>query len=411
MEEQERPLSPGQNLMLMAMAVLLILALMLGSGLILILFGLLVMTNIASALWGRHALARLEYERTFSRSRCFVGEEVDLTLTLTNRKLLPVTYLQVEDMVPEPLQIMARRLAFKRIGQTTLRLLFGLSWYQKVIRRYRLTPTRRGYYELGPVTLRGGDPFGYVNGARTLDCRNALVVYPQTVPLEKLGIPTRRPFGDLKSRDRLFEDPMRFAGVRDYQPGDPLSRVHWKATASSGRLQVKLLDPSSNMGLAVFLNTWGFDIFWQGMDESVEVGCTVAASIVQWATEQGLAVGLYANGLVQATPVRPTLRMPPARGEHVLPEALEGLARLQMPTRDSVAELMALEVPGLSYGTSVVVITRLVSDELAGAILDVQRSGRPVTLVMLGGTAAPDLPGVRVYQVPGEEALHAAVLA
>jgi uncharacterized repeat protein (TIGR01451 family) len=406
--------SPPQHFSpaLWALAGLLLLTLIFRSG-ILLLVALLVGTTILAAyLWGRYSLNRLEYRRGFDRPRCFVGEEVALTVAVTNRKLLPVTYLTVSDTVPDELVIESQRLQFSRKGKGLLELAFGLSWYEMVVRHYRVTPVRRGFYQLGPATLVAGDPFGYVKQYQEVPDPETLIVYPRVVPLDRLGIPTRRPFGDLKSRNRLFEDPMRFAGVREYQPGDPLSRVHWKASAGSGRLQVKLLDPSANFGLAVFLNTWAYDRFWEGsVQQSLETGCVLAASIVNWAGDEGLAVGLYANGLTAGWGM--DLRLPTARGPHVLPQALEGLARLGSPSRTAIADLLADEAPRVGYGTSVVVITSHVNEELAGAMLKVHRSGRPVTLVLTGTAQIdlPRLPGIQVYAVPGEEALHAAVLA
>lgn len=396
----------------LGLAVLLAVALILRSPLLLILAGALLLTVVLAHVWGRYALERVEYRRQLERSRCFVGEELELRVELTNRKILPITYLAVDDVIPVELQIGATTLAFHRVGKALLRFLFGLSWYQKVVRHYRLTPTRRGFYRLGPAVMQGGDPFGYVSEIRTIEQTDTLAVYPRIVPLDSLGIPTRRPFGDLKSKDRLFEDPLRFAGVREYQPGDPMSRVHWKATAASGNLQVRLLDPSSNPGVAVFMNTWGWDLFWQGVDPAVlETACVVAASIGHWACEEGVPVGLYANGLVQGWGM--TLRLPPARGAGVLQQMLEGLARLQMPTNFSLAETLGQETPSLQYGTSVVIISRQITEESADAIVRVHRSGRPVTLVLIGDVEKlPELlPGIRVYRVSGEEALHAAVLA
>lgn len=396
----------------LGLALLLVLALILRTPLLFIMFGLLGAVAVLAEVWGRYALTRVEYRRTVERHRCFVGEELELRVELTNRKVLPVTYLTVEDTVPTELAIHSQTLAFARVGKGLLRLLFGLTWYQKVVRHYRITPTRRGYYQLGPATISGGDPFGYVQQHLTVAEPEVLIVYPKVMPLTELGFPSRRPFGDLKSKDRLFEDPIRFAGVREYQPGDPMSRVHWKATAASGQLQVRLLDPSANLGIAVFVNTWGFDLHWQGTDPaSLEPSCVLAASVVNWAYEEGLPVGLYANGFTYGWGM--SLKLPPARGPQVLPQALEGLARLHMPTGESLSDLLAAEAHGLQYGTSVVVITRSVSEELAQTLLRVQRSGRPVTLILVGAKAdlTYSLPGVRIYDVAGEGALHAAVLA
>jgi len=396
----------------MGLSVLLILALFMKSGLLLLALLLLGAAALVAIQWGQHALDRIEYHRQFDRVRCFPGEEVELRVELTNRKVLPVTYLTVDDQVPDELEIHSRKLTFIRRGKGLLRLVFGMAWYQKVIRHYRVTATRRGVYSLGPVRVTGGDPFGFVQHDIELDERAELVVYPRIVPLEQLGIPSRRPFGDLRSRDRLFEDPLRFAGVRDYQPGDPLSRIHWKASAATGRLAVKLLDPSSHLGVAVFINTWGWELFWMGSEQdAIEAACTTAASVVQWAMDEGVPVGLYANGFVTGWGGR--LRLPPARGPQVLPHALEGLARLFAPSRTPVADILAEESRGLAYGTSVVVITRQVLDGTADELMRIHRSGRPVTLILVGEqkVAIPALPGISIYEVPREEALHAAALA
>jgi len=401
------------TLLLASLVGLLGLAALLRSALLLMIVMLLGLTFLATLCWGRYALARLEYRRGFSPSRCFAGDQVDLIVEVTNRKILPVTYLTIDDVVPEELAVSSRKLRFLRTGHGVLRLLFGLTWYQKVIRHYQVRATRRGFFRLGPAQLCGGDPFGYIQKVTEVATPVALVVYPRIVPLTDLGIPAHCPFGDLHSRDRLFADPLLYAGIRDYRPGDPPNRVHWKASAASGSLKVRTSDPSSHLGLAVFLNTLSYAKVWMGSDApAFETGCEVAASVVNWACEQGQPVGLFANGLVHEWGI--SLRLPPAHGADVPPHALEGLARLQPLSVETIAELLMDEAPRLSYGSSIIVITRVVTDELSAALAVVHRSGRPVSLVLTGSAdtgPAPQLRGVQIYRVPGEGALHAASLA
>lgn len=400
------------GLVWLGVAGLLLLALWTRSGLLLFIGILVSMVGTMVAVWGRYGLSRVEYRRSLGQSRCFAGESVPLTVEVTNRKILPISHLEVEDSVPAALQVQSQRMRFQRKGRERLHLLFSLAWYEQVVRHYTVTATRRGCYRLGPAMVSAGDPFGWVERSMEVPPSDLLLVYPRILPLEEVGLPVRRPFGDLSSRDRLFADPLRFAGVREYRPGDPLNQVHWKASAAAGRLQVKQLDPSASLGLAVFLNTWAYDQFWAGEDSSsLEAGATLAASILHWANENGLPAGLYANGPVYEWGF--SLRLPPARGEHVLPHALEGLARLMPGSPQPIWELMDLEVPNLPYGSTLVVITRQVNDELAAALMKAQRSGRPVTLVVTNPEPAPlpALPGVRIYEVGGEEGLHAAVLA
>lgn len=392
---------------------LIVLSLILQKGLLLLMAGLLWLTRSFSRMWGEHSLTRVDYHRRFERSRLFVGEEVALTVEVVNRKVLPVPELAVDDEVPQELEIRGRRTRFLRLGAGVLRHLFSLAWYQRVTRRYTVVAARRGCYRIGPAILRSGDPFGFVEKQRQVSETADLIVYPTIFSLEQVGIPSRRPFGDLKSRDRIFEDPSRFAGVRDYRPGDPLNRVHWKASAAAGSLQTKIFDPSVNAGLVIFANAWSFDHAWHGTDgSSFERGFSVAGSIVSWAVTEDIACGLYVNGI--AVGWGKLLRLPPSRGEGVLEHALEGLARVQPIGSVPIHAMIEEELPTLSYGTSVVIITRSVSDDLAASVARVQRSGRPVTLVLTAGRSAgrlPHLPGVRVYEVPGEEALSGALLA
>lgn len=391
-------------------AALALLALILRSPLLLLVALLVGALALAVALWGHYALVRLDYERAFDCDRCFVGEAVGLRVSVTNRKPLPLTFLLVDESVPGPLEIKSRSLQFQRRGRSTMRQPFGLSWYQQVVRHYTVIPTRRGIYRLGRAEIHGGDPFGWADRRLTVGETAPLIVYPRIVPLDRVGLPTKRPFGDLRSQDRLFSDPLRIAGVREYRPGDPLNRVHWKASAAAGQLQVKQYDPSTNPGLAIFLNTWSFGHFWEGDDvAALEAGCTLAASVVNWAAENGFAAGLYANGMTQGWGM--SLRLPPARGAQVLPQALEGLARLQTGSPLPIHQMLLDEAPGLSYGTSLVIITRQVSDDLAAALYTLRRAGRPITLVVTGPDPVPELPGVRLYTVSGEGELHAAVLA
>src|SRR5205814_9612505 len=125
-----------------------------------------------------------------------------------------------------------------------------------------------------------------------------LLVYPKVVPLERLGLPASSPFGDVPVRRQwLFEDPMRTVGVREYRPGDNPRRLHWKATARapSQNLQVKVFEPTTSHRLHVLLNvsTSEQNWSWQGYDpEALEASITTAASVANWAAEQGLLVGL-----------------------------------------------------------------------------------------------------------------------
>ena len=74
------------------------------------------------------------------------------------------------------------------------------------------------------------------------------------VPLQGYDLASRRPIGDVRLMHRLYEDPTRIAGVRPYEPGDPLNRIHWRATARTGTLHSKITEPSTLTGATVLLD-------------------------------------------------------------------------------------------------------------------------------------------------------------
>ena len=113
---------------------------------------------------------------------------------------------------------------------------------------------RRGYYQIGPLVLETGDLFGLHRRYRVATEPHFLLVYPEVVPLEGYDIASRRPIGEIRLQHRLYEDPTRIAGVRRYEAGDPLNRVHWRATARTGVLHSKVYEPSTVAGATLLLD-------------------------------------------------------------------------------------------------------------------------------------------------------------
>jgi uncharacterized protein (DUF58 family) len=266
-------------------------------GLLLIALSLLTIV-LVSWLWNRLALWGVSYRRFFSERRAFCGEMVEVTLQVDNRKLLPLSWLRVEDTFPTDLPLEGGEVvisAGSNLG--TLSTFFSLNWYERRRRRYRLHCTQRGFYAFGPVTLESGDLFGLFRSQERQEKQEWLIVYPKVLPLAELGLPAKNPFGEIKAQKRIFEDPSRTIGVRDYQPQDGLRRIHWKATARHQRLQAKDYEPATSIKLIVFLNVATLRRHWMGViPELLEKAVSVTASIASYGIAQRWPVGVIANG-------------------------------------------------------------------------------------------------------------------
>ncbi|HEX9015121.1 MAG TPA: DUF58 domain-containing protein [Chloroflexota bacterium] len=358
----------------------------------------LLVAALISRLWERYALARVEYRRSFGSSRVEFGDEVELAIEVVNRKPLPLSWLEVEDEIPASLQVLRGRVQPSyRADRCVLASLMAMRPYERVRRHYLLRCPARGEHLFGPAKLHSGDLFGFALCDRTVESRDSLVVYPRVVPLERLGLPANNPLGDIRAQSWIFDDPSRVAGAREYRPGDSMRRVHWPATARSGRLQTRLYEATTAHKLGVFLNvsagegpawTYGFD------PDVLEFSIVVAASVVAWGLDRGYQVGLYSNGLHRGAG---GVSIDPASSPRQMEAVLLALARLEPIAGERFEDLLDRESRRLPFGMTAIVVSPGLSEGDIGALRQLRGVGHGLVAVLTGrGVAAASVPGVLV---------------
>ena len=369
----------------------------------------------AALLWLRVCLLGVSYRRSFERVRLFHGDEIALDIEIANAKPLPLAWLRAEDELPKALSIEPTRLAHSHHpGRQRLVNLISLRWYERVTRHYRVCAVQRGAWNFGPVRLLSGDMFGFAVREEVVQEIDTLLVYPRIVPLTALGLPSDRPFGEFRAMRRLAEDPLRLNGARDYVSGDSMRHVHWKATARRGSLQTKTFDASANRPLAFFLNINTHEHAWEGYDPDLqEFAITAVASLARWGWDQGQAVGLFVNTVTQ--PGAQAVRIRPAGHRDQLTLIFEALARIVPFGRWPIEETLRYEGLHLPYGTTLVVVTALLTEALRRTLLFLHDRGFALAVVTLGTAGdAPPIPGVPRHHIGGRaewERLDAITLA
>jgi uncharacterized protein (DUF58 family) len=350
-------------------------------------------------LWDRYSLNRVEYHRHLSSNRVFFGEKVEMQVEVSNRKPLPLPWLQLEDQIPNEVTMLKGDPS--PIFSTThqlLTVLFSLSWYHKVKRYYPIECLHRGYFTFGPAKISSGDVFGFFTRYQDIEMADHLMVYPKMVPLEKLGIPSRQPLGEIRTRNHLFHDPVLMMGIREYQSGDSLKSIDWKSTARTGRLQTRIFEPTTTVDMGIFLDVRTVSLpYWSVITEKLELAIVTAASIANQALSEGYRVGLYVN---KNNPNSLALmRVPPSRHPEQLKHILEELALIQPVEVTPIAQLVGSESRNLPWGSTLVVISAAPSEPLLSALFQMQRVGRKVVLITIGGSGAINSNGLTTYNV------------
>ncbi|MCX7911906.1 MAG: DUF58 domain-containing protein [Dehalococcoidales bacterium] len=368
---------------------------------------LFLLTGGVSRLWNHFCLHRVEFRRHLSQNKVFFGEEITYEIEVTNRKILPLAWLQVEDELPEKVQLLKGKAEATTEERVILQQTFPINMYHRVRRRYPMRCTQRGAFIFGPARLRSGDLFGFFRREAVFGKLDYLLVYPRLVPLEKLGIPSRQLFGDIRLRRHLFQDPVLTYGVRDYVPGDSLKRIHWKTTARLQKLQTKLYEPTTTVDISLFLDVRTLKApLWGSIHQLQELGIITAAAIAQAALAAGFRVGLTVNQRTRFS--KGILRVPESGHPEQLLHVLEALAQVHQVETVSMARLIRREAPSLPWGSTILVISAQPTEELLSVLVDLKRVGRGVALVMVGGEkkelASSAGGGVSVYQVTDEVA-------
>jgi len=362
----------------------LLLAAWYGQIIIVILLGLVLSTVGLAKLWSRWSLVGVSCQRHLSEQRVFPGEHIELKLGLANRKLLPLPWMQMDDEIPLKLSSDIPLAAGNRPGVGLLSKSTALLWYTRVSWKERLYCNKRGYYQLGPITLTSGDIFGFYPRSVTEPLIDHVIVYPRIFPLTQLGIPSSHPLGDNVAEQRIFEDPIRVIGVRDYNPRDSHRHIHWKATARRQELQVKVFEPTTTLKVAIFLVVDSFKAR-QGevhREEDFELGISTAASIASYLTEQRSAVGLFVNS--QLADYGQPFMLLPGSSTGQLVDILEALAKVTALSSSPFEEFLQAERSALSWGTTLVFIVYRPSQSLTEQLIGLKENGHKVLVLQIG---------------------------
>ena len=354
-----------------------------------------------SAAWNRLSLFGLHYRRHFGETRAFLGERIDLTLEVRNLKFLPLTWLEIIDIFSPTLLLDGGEVVVNRASNLGE---FSSFWmpgpFQRLTRHFTIKCTQRGYHTYGPATISTGDGFGLFSRKALASNQDRIIVYPRLYSVAELKLPAKNPFGERGSQLQLFEDPLRSVGIREWQSGDSLRRVHWKATARHQRMLSRVYEPSEEPQMLIILNVATLARHWLGnIPELQERAISVASSLAAYCTEARLPVGLIANGFLPGSDQ--AIRLLPGRSPGQLVRILELLAAITPFATQPIEDLIWREAPRLPWGATLLVVTAIAHDELLAALGDLSEAGRQVVLFTLAEEPpARQIAGISVYHLP-----------
>ena len=343
---------------------------------------------LISLFWAWLSVRGIALKRSTRTRRSQVGRIFRESFQVRNTHLLPKLWLEVRDHSNLP----------GHRASHVVPTLFSRSTYGWDV---KTTCVVRGEYQLGPLTVISGDPFGFFLTPRRINITERVIVYPMTVAINNFTLPMGFLSGGDAQRRFTHQITTNAASIREYVTGDSMNRIHWKSTARTGKLMVKEfeLDPLVDIWL---FNDFASDSLYE--DPSVqrvgqigniipgtqiippsteEYGVIIAASLAKYFIEGERAVGYAAY-----TPYRQVFQ--PDRGNRQLTRILQTLAVARSTSTHSLRGMLSLETPHFTRGTTLIIITSSLDLEwVTEAQILMRRGIRPMCIFIDPSSFAP----------------------
>ncbi|MEJ2150323.1 MAG: DUF58 domain-containing protein [Chloroflexota bacterium] len=351
---------------------------------------------VLSFVWVQAGISWLRLGRQTRARRAQVGRTLEERFTVQNTSLLPKLWLEVYDESTLP-------------GHHASHVVSTMGPHAEKSWPVRTLCVQRGEFVLGPLRVVNSDPFGLFEVERQINATTRLVVYPSTVDVVQFALPVGLLPGGEAIRRRTHTITTNASGVREYAPGDSLSRIHWRSSARRERLIVKEfeLDPLADIWIALDAEgavhyaapphpADGDRPAWEWQNAGTfalpptteEYAVSSAASLAQYFLRKDRSVGFVTHGQR-----REVIQVD--RGPRQLTKIMETLALFRADGHMPLDQLLTLEADQLARGTTLVVVTPSTREGWGEVAHRLAHRGVRVIAVLVDSESFGGRPGVR----------------
>ncbi|MFH1854266.1 MAG: DUF58 domain-containing protein [Candidatus Omnitrophota bacterium] len=243
----------------------------------------------------------------------YEGDIINIRMTILNRRGLPLFFFELLDMFPG---------GPPEEKETSL---FVLALEPKEDKKisYIANCYQRGHWKIGPTTIISQDALGFFRAQKVIKIFSEILVYPSLFRIFSfpqlasgsvswMGVETAKISGDSHE----------FFGVREYQKGDAMSRIHWASSARHNKLIVKQFERNAVQEATIALDLKKENNIGSGKDTTLEYAVKIAGSIAKYLLSEGVMVQMVGYS-------KEAVMLPFGKGESHMYKILEYLANVR----------------------------------------------------------------------------------
>jgi uncharacterized protein (DUF58 family) len=260
---------------------------------------------LASALCAPLGRPKVSLERILPKFGS-VGEKLRYRIRIRNESRQPQNALQLIEDLPDPRPTFEEFLRTPEPGEERR------NWFDRTYGYYRwrwllarnlrahipeltvpdlppggqsevtaeLTPLRRGVLRLTGTMVACPDPFGLFRSLRKIPLPESILILPKRHAMPSFELPGAMKYqlGGVSMASSVGESE-EFVSLREYRPGDPLRRMHWKSFAKLGKPIIKEYQEEFFVRHALILDTFGDLAHEPIFEEAVSIAASLACTI------------------------------------------------------------------------------------------------------------------------------------
>ena len=247
---------------------------------------------------------------------------------------------------------------------------------------FTLTPVRLGPQPWPKLPARVLGPLRLAWWTRALEPPERVVTGPDTLrrALRPRGLP-----GGSRTQ-RVAGAGAELHQLRAYTPGDPLSRIDWKATARTGTLVTREFSEDQHLDILVAVDAGRFSRVRAASLDRFGLYANIAARFAELATANDDRIGLivYADRVLAACA--------PARGLAGMTRLRHALEELAVQAAESDPTAAAIRIRALlKHRSLVVLLTDLDDASIAGRLTRAVRLLSPPHLAVVAGVRSTEV--------------------
>ena len=288
---------------------------------------------IYSIVLAFYPLSTIKVERTVRTPTVQNGGKLNASLTVNRNFRFPLLYTVVTEKCSDQ--------KISKLAGNQLKHLFVFGFRKSNTWNYEVSNMTRGEYIFEGVEIEVSDFFGWIRKTHFIPVKHTVLVYPKITDVHYVSIDNQYDRGATVSPYNIVKDTTMATGVRDYQPGDRVTWIHWKSFARTQTLMTKEFEDRRSQELFVVLDGRPSNTF----EEQVEL----AASLIKEISNHQAGIGFQTTGKDQPT-------FPFIQSEEHVQRVLVHLAKVK-PSGDESTGMLPNQGGTLSHGGSIILIT------------------------------------------------------